>query len=206
MLIYVFGRSLHHREYQILKKGFENGLSKKQVRNIFLHQNVLACANLSPLRAIDEFDGNRDGCVKAEFYNDCTTIPDPEDLNAGEKDLLILDDFFLGKQNKAEAYYTRGRQNNCDTFNISENYFRLPRQTSRENANLIIPFPQDAKNLIHIHADHCDDDMSIEIFKKFCRNVWKVKHNFETINLTSGKLNGKYRKNLDCFYLPAAGI
>ena len=110
---------------------------------------------------------------------------------------------FLGKQNKAEAYYTRGRHHNCDTFYISQNYFRLPRQTIRENANLIILFPQDAKNLNHIHADHCDDDMSIEEFKKFCRNVWQVKHNFVIIDLTSGKSNGKYRKNLDCFYLPA---
>ena len=33
--LYVFGRSLHQREYQILKKGFKNDLSKKQVENIF---------------------------------------------------------------------------------------------------------------------------------------------------------------------------
>ena len=26
--LYVFGRSLHQQEYQILKKGYENGLSK----------------------------------------------------------------------------------------------------------------------------------------------------------------------------------
>ena len=179
----MFGRSLHQHEYQILRKGFENGLSKKQVRNIFLHQNVLACANLSPLQAIDEFD---------VFRDDCTMIPDPADLNTGAKNLLILDDCFLGKQNKAEAYDTRGRHNNCNTFHISQNYFRLPRQIIRENANLIILFPQNAKNLIH--------RMSVEEFKKFCRNVWKVKHNFVTIELTSGKLNEKYRKNLDCFY------
>ena len=134
-------------------------------------------------------------------------IPDPADLNAGEKNLLIQDDCFLGKQNKTKAYYTRGRHNNCDTFYISQHYFRPPRQTIRENANLIILFPQVAKNLIHIHADHCDDDMTIEEFKKFCRYVWsEEKHNFVTIDLTSGKLNEKYRKNLDCFYLPAAGI
>ena len=58
-------------------------------------------------------------------------IPDPADLNVEENNLLILDDCFLGKQNKAEAYYTRGRHNNCDTFYISQNYFRLPRQTIR---------------------------------------------------------------------------
>ena len=198
----MFGRSLHQQEYQILKKGLENGFSKKQVENIFLHQNVLASANLSPPQAIDEFNGIWDGNVKADFYSDCAMIPDPADLNVEEKNLLILDDYFLGKQNKAEAYYRRGQHNNCDTFYISQNYFRLPRQAIRENVNLIVLFPQDVKNLNHIHAGHCDDDMSIEEFKKFCRNVWKVKHNFVTIDLTNGKLNGKYRKNLDYFYLP----
>ena len=56
---------------------------------------------------------------------------------------------------------TSGIHNNCDTFYISQNYFKLQRQTIRENTNLIILFPQDAKNLMHIHADHCDDDMSL---------------------------------------------
>ena len=51
----------------------------------------------------------------------------------------------LGPQNKAEAYYTRGRHNNVDTIYIAQNYFRLPRQTVRENANLFMLFRQDAK-------------------------------------------------------------
>ena len=201
--LYVFGKSLHQQEYQILKKGFTDGLSKKQVSNLFLNQEVLVRVRLSPQDAIDAYGGVKSSSIKADFYDDCTTIPDPADLNVDEKNLLILDDCFLGPQNKAESYYTRGRHNNCDTFYISQNYFRLPRQTIRENANFIVLFSQDAKNLMHIHADHCDDDMSLAEFKTFCRKVWHGdKHNFITIDLTSGKLNGKYRKNLDCFYLP----
>ena len=69
-----------------------------------------------------------------------------------------------------------------------QNYFRLPRQTIRENTNFIILFPQDAKNLMHIHADHCDDDMSLPEFKYYCRKVWNgANHNFVTIDITSGK-------------------
>ena len=48
---------------------------------------------------------------------------------------------------------------------------------------------------MHIHADHYDDDMSLLEFKDYCRKVWnEANHNFVTIDLTSGKLNG--------FYLP----
>jgi hypothetical protein len=201
--LYVFGKSLHQQEYRILKKGFEEGLSKRQVSNLFLQQDLLAKANLPPLDAIDEYNGVKEGGIKANFYGDSNEIPDPADLNPSEKNLLVLDDCFLGKQNKAEAYYTRGRHNNCDTLYISQNYFRLPRQTIRENSNFIILFPQDAKNLNHIYLDHCSSDgISKDEFKEFCKKVWKTKHNFVTIDLTSRAANGKYRKNLDCFYLP----
>ena len=77
------------------------------------------------------------------------------ELNSNDKNLMIFDDCILEKQSKAEAYYTRGRHNNCDSFYISQNYFLLPRKTIRENANFLVLFPQDDKNLNHIHKDHC---------------------------------------------------
>ena len=104
---------------------------------MFVNQNILKQADIDP-SAID-YNGSR--TIKANFYEDCSSIPDPKDLNPTEKNLLILDDCFLGPQNKAEAFYTRGRHNNCDTIYISQNYFRLPRQTIRENSNFIILFP-----------------------------------------------------------------
>ena len=202
--LYIFGNSLHQQEYKILRKGYESGLSKKQISNVFVNQDKLTM--MSPLQAIDEYtkqNGVKTSEIKTNFYDDCKMIPDPAELDVEEKNLLILDDCFLGKQNKAEAYYTRGRHNNCDTFYISQNYFRLPRHTISENANFILLFPQDCKNLNHIHADHCQD-ITLEEFKRFCQTVWRAdKHNFVTIDLSSQKLNGKYRENFDRFYLPS---
>ena len=114
--LYVFGKSLHQQEYRILKKGLEDGLSKRQLSNLFLQQDLLARVNLSPLVAIDEYNGIKEGGIKVNFYDDSCDIPDPAELNPNEKNLLVLDECFLGKQNKAEAYYTRGRHNNCDTL------------------------------------------------------------------------------------------
>ena len=102
--LYEFGRSLHQQEYQILKKGYGNGLSKKQVANVFLNQSVLIKARLSPLNVIDEYHGILNGSVKGNFYRDCAFIPDPSESNVEGKNLLILDDCFLGKQNKDLAY------------------------------------------------------------------------------------------------------
>ena len=210
--LYVFGKSLHQREYQIMRKGFEYGLSKQQLTNIFQNKDDVAAA-ADPLKIIEDYiqhGGIAKGNIKSQFFDDCKQIPDPSELNASAKNLLILDDCLLEKQNKAESYYTRGRHNNCDTFYISQNYFRLPRQTIRENANFIMLFPQDNKNIAHIYADHCSNDMDIDEFKTLCHRVWnpqqqeKRSYNFVTIDLTSTKSNGKYRQNLETFYFPTS--
>ena len=47
--LYVFGKSLRQQEYKVLGKGFEAGLSKQQVSNVFANQEALYAANISPL-------------------------------------------------------------------------------------------------------------------------------------------------------------
>ena len=127
-------------------------------------------------------------------------FPDPSAVHPTQKNMLLFDDCFLGKQNKAEAYYTRGRHDSCDTIYIAQNFSRLPRHTIRENSNFIIMFPQDVKNLTHIHADHCASDIYLSEFKQFCHGVWSEKHNFITIDITSAPIDGKYRHNFNRFY------
>ena len=188
----------------MLRKGFEAGLSKQQISNVFADQEALLAANASPLTTIDTFSGARIGKLKADFYDDYQDIPDPSTLDPMQRNLMLLDDRFLEKQNKAEAYYTRGSHNNCDTIYIAQNYFRLPRHTVRENSTFIILFPQDVKNVTHIHADHCASDISLTEFKQFCHGVWSDAgaHNFVTIDLTSTPMNGKYRNNFNRVYFP----
>ena len=118
--LYVFGKSLHQQEYKVLRKGLHVGLSKQQISNLFNSQ--VALRNISPLTSIEKFSGVHNGKIQAEFYNDCQDIPDPSALDSTQMNLLLLDDCFLGKQNKAEAYYTLGRHNNCDTIYIGQNY------------------------------------------------------------------------------------
>ena len=204
--LYVFGNSLHQPVYKILKNGYESGLSKEQISILFSNQLTLKKNKLTPLTAIDEYikqHGLQQIKIKTHFYSSCDSIPDPAELNETDKNLMILDDCFLGPHNKAEAFYPRGRHNNCDVIYITQNYFRLPRHTIRENANFIILFPQDVKNLNHIYSDHCSFDMDLDEFKEFCHHVWdEGAHNFVTIDLSSTKFNGRYRKNLDDFYFP----
>ena len=59
--LYVIGKSLHQQEYQILKRGYEVGLSKCQVANIFRNQEVLVKGQLSLLEAIEKYTGAKRG-------------------------------------------------------------------------------------------------------------------------------------------------
>ena len=67
----------------------------------------------------------------------------------------------------------------------AQNYFKLQRQTIRENANIICLFPQDLKNLNHIFDDHVGSDMTKEEFRQLCKTAWKKQHGFVIIDLSS---------------------
>jgi len=86
---------------------------------------------------------------------------DPSDLDANNKNLIVFDDLMLEKQNACKKYYVRGRHGNVDCFYLSQNYFKLPRQSIRENANFFCLFPQDDKNLSDVHRDHVSGDMPL---------------------------------------------
>ena len=189
--------SLHQQDYNVLRIGLDAGLSKQQISNLFNSQGAFGTSNLSPLTPIEKFSG-----VCDEFYHhDCQGIPDPSTLDSTQNNLLLLNDCFIGKQIKAEAYYTRGRQQLRHEIHCTK---LLPRHVVRENSNFIILFPQDVKDLTHIHVDHCASDISHSEFKQFCHGVWiSEKHNFVTIDLTSAPMGAKYRQNFNQFYSPA---
>ena len=80
---------------------------------------------------------------------------------------------------------------NC--FYLAQNYFKLPRQTIRENANFICLFRQDLKNVNHVYSDHVSSDMTKEEFRNVCKLAWEKPYGFVVVDLTSNKDNGKYR-------------
>ena len=97
--------------------------------------------------------------------------------------------------------YSR-RTYNVDCFYLLQNYFRLPRQTIRENATFICLFPQDLKNIYHIYNNNVGEDMLKDEFRRFCRKCWDKAHGFAVIGLTSKKDAGKYRSGLNNFFIP----
>ena len=96
--LHAFGKSLHQREYKVLRKGLDAGLSKQQISNLSNSQEALG--NISPLTAIERFSGVRNGKIRADFYDDCQDIPRPSALDPTQKNMLLLDDCFQANRIK----------------------------------------------------------------------------------------------------------
>ena len=135
--------------------------------------------------------------VVCNFYQSAEDVPDPRELSSEKKNLMAFDDLLHEKQNTCESHYVRGRRCNVDCFYLAQNYFKLPRQTIRENICL---FSKDLKNLNHIFDDHVGSDMTREEFRQLCKTAWK-KNGFVVIDLSSKKYDGKYGSDLDEFSL-----
>ena len=119
---------------------------------MFENQNEIIDLGIFPISIVEEIAQEiRDKSDVENFYQSLEDIPDP---SSDKNNLMVFDDLLLEKQNTCESYYVRGRHSNVDCFYLAQNYFKLPRQTIRENTNFICLFPQDLKNLNHIFEDH----------------------------------------------------
>ena len=112
--------------------------------------------------AKDIRDKSDDEC---KFYQSAEDVLDHRELSSDFNNLTVFNDLLLANQNTCESYYVRGRHSNVDCFYFDPNYFKLPSQKIRENANFICMIPQDVKNLNHIFEDHVGSDMTKEEFR-----------------------------------------
>src|SRR6218665_406325 len=89
----VFGKSLFQPEYQILKKAFDEKLSKEAILRLFNCQDDIRKLRLSSSWAIEELakkSDNKNPDIECEL------------LNSEKKNLMIFDDLQLEKQNMCE--------------------------------------------------------------------------------------------------------
>ena len=142
--INIFGKSLFQPEYHILKKAFEENLPKEVIIRLFENQNEITDLGISPISVVEEIAKDiRDKFdVECKFYESAEDVPDPRELSSEKKNLMLFDDLLLEKEITCKSYYVRGRHSNVDCFYLAQNYFKIPRQTIRENANFICLFPK----------------------------------------------------------------
>ena len=95
-------------------------------------------------------------------------------LNDYENSTVVFDDIILSKQeSKIDLFFTRGGHNNIDIYYISQSYFHLPKNTIRNNSNLIILFKQTLRDIILLFHEIAGLDMNLDEWKQLCRKAWE---------------------------------
>lgn len=118
--------------------------------------------------------------------------------------VIIFDDVTCSPQSIIRHYFTLGRHFLADIVNISQSYSSIPKQLIRDNANFIVVFRQDQKNLHHIHRDHVGLDMTLTEFANMCSvHCWTSdRYGFLVIDKERSMEDGRYRKGFDCYIKP----
>ena len=124
----IFGKSLFHPEYHILKK-----LPEEVIIRLFDNQNEKTDLGISPISIVEEMAKEiRDKSdVVCNFYQSAKDVPDPRELCSEKKNLMVLDDLLLENQNTCESYYVRRRHSNVDCFYLAQNYLSFHSKQSK---------------------------------------------------------------------------
>ena len=112
-------------------------------------------------------------------------------LNEYENSVVVFDDMLLSKQeSNIELFFTRGRHNNIDFYYISQSYFHLPKNTIRNNLNIIILFKQTLRDNILIFHDIAGLDL--EEWKQLCRKAWENDYDYLQMDRFAKIGEGRY--------------
>ena len=89
----------------------------------------------------------------------------------------------LSKQESyIDLFFTRVRHNNIDIYYISQSYFHLPKNTIRNNSNIIILFKQTLRDIILLFHDIAGLDMNLDEWKELCRKAWENDYDYLQID------------------------
>ena len=125
--------------------------------------------------------------IKAE------TSDEIEPLENYENSVVVFDDILLSKQeSNIDLFFTRGRHNNIDIYYISQNYFHLPKNTIRNNSNIIVLFKQTLREIILLFHDIAGLDMNLDEWKCLCRKAWENDYDYLQIDRFAKIGNGRY--------------
>ena len=127
-------------------------------------------------------------------YPNYKTITDNKPINKYKVSIVIFDDM-LGARNSSQIdeFFTRGRHEDLDVYYISQSYFALPRQSIRNNSDILILFKQTLRDVQSMYYDIGAYDMNYDEFKLMCHKAWDEKYNYLCIDVTRNKNEGKYR-------------
>ena len=186
---------LSQKEYEVIIKSLQKGLSINQIITIFEKQKHITNIDmaLNIITSSDKFKSSKLEVVQLKHPDD---IPFPQELNPQgiNKTLVIIDDCTIIKSINLTQLYVYGRPLNINTIHLSQKYTKVL-CTIRENCNVFVLFKQTVKAIKDFIYKEIGDQFENDIEMKniFHTNI-KDKHDFVLYNKEEGKW---YNKNLE---------
>ena len=194
----IYSASLHQDLYQKLIKCFSNHIPIHIIPNIFNEEHFEI--------VIEEIVNNKDfekTDTEMETYDNIDELKFPQDYE--NNSIMILDDLNEKEINsdKTQAMFKRGRHNNLSIFIISQDYYELPKRTTRANGNIYHIFkPNNFRDVKNLYQDKASMDMTLNEFKLLTSTCWNRSFQPLKIDMTKDKYQGRYRLGLNSIFVP----
>ena len=103
---------------------------------------------------------------------------------------------------RVPAMFKRPRYNILTVLMIIQNYYELPKRTSRANGNIYHIFkPNILRDVEDINRDKASMDMTLNEIKLLTSSCWDRKYQPLAIDMTGEKYNGGYRLVLNILFV-----
>ena len=104
---------------------------------------------------------------------------------------------------KIQAMFKQGRHNKLSFLIISQDYYQFPKRTIRANGNIYHIFkPNNFRDVQNLYQDKAAMDMTLNEFKLLTSTCLKKNYQPFTLDMTKGKLTGRYRLGLNSIFVP----
>ena len=196
--IYIYSPSLHQDLYQKIIKCFSNFIPIHIIPNI-LYENDF---DVVIEELVNEKDFEKSN-TEIETFDSIEEIIFPQENE--NNSIIILDDLNEKEISNdiKQAMFKRGRHNNLSIFIISQNYYELPKKTTRANGNIFHIFkPNDFLDVCKIYQDKTSMDVTLDELKYLTSTCWNEKYQPLTIDMTKDKYHGRYRLGLNSIFVP----
>ena len=184
----IFTTTPEQQEYQFIKHGYENNLTKESIASIFKNQDKFKNIPIPLLMKKYAELHKQAGDITVTVTNKINDLIPPEKLSKTKKHIIIFDDCITStNQNTLSAYFNRGRHNSCNSIYLSQSYFDLDRMI-RLNSNVFILFKLNQRNKTDVYNAVVGASMDKKAFDALAGNAWSKKYGYIVINRESEKI------------------
>jgi hypothetical protein len=145
--------------YQLLKEGFENKLTKKEILYLFNEHFVEHDHDISMIpKIVADFSDICETSIRPQEITFSLLTGEkkskPDDMDKKKKNLIIFDDCVNDKdQTMQRDYFTKGRHNSCSCIYLTQSFYDMNARCIRLNTNLFILFHLTKRTLSQITQD-----------------------------------------------------